>query len=1246
LADLFLVPSEPVHQAHTDLRPPDLRPPDWLEREQALDIQHSWIVEAPAGSGKTGLLIQRFLKLLADDSVTEPEQVMALTFTVKATAELRDRVLTQLDAAAKQTVPGNDFDEQTRTLAAAVLARDRSFGWGLLARPQRLRIRTIDSVCAEIARSLPLLSGSGGQLAPMLDAAPLYQEAARRTLMLLGGEDAELNHALRTILLHRDGNLGECERLLAEMLKSRDQWGELIPLSGAALSDEALDTTVLPRLERALDQAICAGLQQLAKTIPADVLEELASLAGEMGHAAGYKGAPSPIALCANLNTAPGETAEHLAHWRALVHLLTTSSVQWRSDKGVHGNHLKFDLDKTLHQPRLRAVLDQLRHRDDILDTIKRMSYLPPATYPQEQWVVAKALFRILSRSLVELQFVFAERGACDFSELGLLARIALRKDAHGDDLAAALGMRLQHLLVDEMQDTSTSQYELIELLTEGWDGYSQTVFLVGDPKQSIYLFRQARVERFVRTMHAERLADLPVGRLQLTANFRSQRDLVEQVNEDFAHLFSSEIPTAIPSEIASTHSEDVPFVAAVPVRNATLADGMVWHARVLPYGLPAPEAAKARYQQARDNAGKIRQIAERWRARPLPAGRTRPWTIAVLVRSRNHLTEIVAALKHDVRDGPIPFRAIDIDVLGERQEVLDLFALTRALLHPADRVAWFAILHAPWCGLNLVDLHMLAGADDPDWNETTVEELIARRGDLLSPDGCQRLERTWNVMQAAARQRSRLTTAQWVERSWRSLGGDVYLGPGERANANRYLRLLDELEVEGGTIRIDRLGKHLEKLYAEAAVSPGAVDLMTIHGAKGLEWDVVIVAALERKGQSSRGRLLTWLELDSADPVSAHVVLAPIAGKGEASKDLNAWLHSIENAREAAERKRLYYVACTRAREELHLFASPVAAKTEKTRTGEIAVPYDDSLLKAAWPAAERHFTAAVALPTLLTMASRSSREQEHDQEPAHLFDIAASQSNDLEPKTMLWRLPAECNVAARFTALKPLFHDAAKPEADATEPDAGAAHLIRPEGSFAARAFGNAVHGFIELLAQRSAAGATASALLAELPQWMPRIAGVLRSEGLPPAMVERLAQRVRAALQNTLTDATGAWVIAAHQDAASERALTSWQEKRTSIRLDRIFRAGPEPLAAGLDYFWIVDFKTATHGAGGIQQFLESEKEKYAPQLENYARVLSAGGVRASQIRVMLYYPLAPDNTWWIPFDASASPATLKH
>ncbi len=224
MADLFVVANVAS----------DERPPDQLERERALDVRQSWIVEAPAGSGKTGLLIQRYLKLLADESVDQPEQVLAITFTVKATNEMRERVVAQLEGAARGDPlrEGSDFARETRRLAEAVLRRDALLGWRLLERPRRLRVRTIDSVCGEIALSLPVLSGSGGRQTPVEDPTPMYREAARQTLMQLGGNDAELDAALRTVLLHRDGSLADCERLLMEMLPLRNQWGELVPLLG------------------------------------------------------------------------------------------------------------------------------------------------------------------------------------------------------------------------------------------------------------------------------------------------------------------------------------------------------------------------------------------------------------------------------------------------------------------------------------------------------------------------------------------------------------------------------------------------------------------------------------------------------------------------------------------------------------------------------------------------------------------------------------------------------------------------------------------------------------------------------------------------------------------------------------------------------------------------------------------------------------------------------------------------------
>ncbi|HEY2040103.1 MAG TPA: UvrD-helicase domain-containing protein [Edaphobacter sp.] len=1196
MGELFTFPPEPVNP-----EPPSTEPPDFLERQRALDVSRSWIVEAPAGSGKTGLLIQRYLKLLALPGVEQPEQVLAITFTVKATGEIRERVLEQLEHALKPDESTSAFERETRTLALAVLERDRNLDWRLLEHPRRFNVRTIDSVCAEIARSLPVLAGNAA-LSPVEDASTLYRLAAERTLLQLGGDDRALDDALRLILLHRDGNLAQVRDLLAEMLSLRDQWGRLIPLGHEMLEDAYLDGTVLPQIEHTLSDVICRDLSKLASMVPDWQLHELATLAAELSGNEGVNGQPSPIAICSGRTRAPGESAEDLEHWKALAHILVKPNGEWRS--GFTRNYLSFEIEKGQVR-RLKEIVDQLRDRDELAKGFQNVALLPPAKYPPEQWRVAKALFRVLYRALAELQIVFAERGECDFTEPGLIARAALRNEDAA--LETAMGTRLQHILVDEMQDTSTSQYELVELLTQGWDGHSQTVFLVGDPKQSIYLFRQARVERFIRTMQQQRLGDLELGCLRLTANFRSRGDLVRSFNRDFSRLF--------PQSLSDDHPEEVPYVEAQPVRSASEdALNIVWHAQVIPFGGSTEERRRARHRQARREALEIRKLAEQWRARALPHGRTTPWKIAVLVRNRAHLTDIVAELKRDRTTQPVPFRAIKIESLDERPEVLDIFALTRALLHPGDRVAWLAILRAPWCGLELTELHTLTGQDDPDLFEKTLEELILERGQDLSEESCQRLVRVWPVLQAALRQHSRLPIAEWVERTWRTLGGDAPLTTEEKTNVRIYLELLDELE-RLGPVDLVQLRLRLRYLYAEPSGAAGAVDLVTIHGSKGLEWDVVFVPGLEKRSRNSRSRLLTWNEIVSADEHSAAVLLAPIAGKGRDSEALNLWLDRIHRARESAESRRLFYVACTRAREELHLFASP-----EQNQNGSIR-QNPGSLLQAAWPAAEPHFvdTQSSARPLIAPVIVLPSPAP--PSAAALVLPSLAAEAE--EPKrAILHRLPLD------FTR-PTLLQSNDKP--DVGLKTASTALFKRPEGSFEARAFGTTVHAFLELLANEFAAGSDAFALLERVTEWKPRIAAVLRGHGLPPQAIENLATRVQKALTSTLGDPAGVWVLNTRNEAYSEYALRSWQEGFSSLRLDRIFRAGPEPCVDGNDHLWIVDYKTTPHTGTDLQDFFSQERERYAAQLETYARAM-VNPDEFRSIRLGLYYPSLPGLTWW--------------
>ena len=194
---------------------------DQEARSRALDPSTSFIVQAPAGSGKTGLLTQRFLVLLA--GVDAPEEIVAITFTRKAASEMRQRILKALERAKSDQPPEQDHERHTWELARRALARDKEQGWQLLDNPARLRIQTIDSLCTTLARQMPILSRFGSVPAIAEDAGPLYLEAARDTIAELES-GAEWSDAVAHLVQHLDGRLDKLQGLISTMLARRDQW--------------------------------------------------------------------------------------------------------------------------------------------------------------------------------------------------------------------------------------------------------------------------------------------------------------------------------------------------------------------------------------------------------------------------------------------------------------------------------------------------------------------------------------------------------------------------------------------------------------------------------------------------------------------------------------------------------------------------------------------------------------------------------------------------------------------------------------------------------------------------------------------------------------------------------------------------------------------------------------------------------------------------------------------------------------
>ncbi len=275
---------------------------DEAARVEALNVNRSYIVQAPAGSGKTELLIQRYLKLLA--VVENPEEVLAITFTRKAAAEMQFRVLQALKQSAHNEVPSEAYEQVTAHAAAAVLQRDIESKWDLIANPRRMRIQTLDSLNASIARTQPLTSASGAAGNAIIADAEmraLYRSAAALTLDQLT-ESGDLHDATELVLSHVDNNTALYIEYVARMIATRDQWLPFVG-SGVIAGDDAVQ--LRHRFEDSLRNIVTQHLEKLCTIFPQvfdATLIGLAEYAAEQLHEAEQRDDPiAALSKCANL---------------------------------------------------------------------------------------------------------------------------------------------------------------------------------------------------------------------------------------------------------------------------------------------------------------------------------------------------------------------------------------------------------------------------------------------------------------------------------------------------------------------------------------------------------------------------------------------------------------------------------------------------------------------------------------------------------------------------------------------------------------------------------------------------------------------------------------------------------------------------------------------------------------------------------------------------------------------------------
>lgn len=961
---------------------------DQQAREEALSPDRSFIVRAPAGSGKTGLLVQRILRLLG--VVERPESIVAVTFTIKAAAEMRERVIRALEEAQAATVLARDeFHERTITLAKEALARDKRQGWKLVEDPSRIHVQTIDALCASLVRQMPLVSDSGGIGSVTEDAEELYREAARRALQNLA-EDRDRNEGpalFQRLALHFDNNIAGLERQIAGMLAKRDQWHAGIP--------ELHDQTV-------------------------------------------------------------------------------------------------------------------------------------------------KDFSTILSHAEMELRGVFRRRNTVDFTEVTRAAIKALGEPEAPSDLLYALDYRIDHLLVDEFQDTSRAQFNLLESLTGQWsDEDGRTLFLVGDPLQSIYGFRAAEVQLFQQCWEKARLGSVRLHPVPLIANFRSTPEIVHWVQTRLSGVLGE-------TDINKGAVQLQPSVAARETTGST------------PHLIPLLDD-----KSGQEEASRVVEIL----SKPKNLGE-----VAILGRSRSHVLTILQAL----RKAGIRYEAVEIDPLGEQQHILDLMALTRALHHAADRVAWLACLRAPWCGLTLADLSALAEGE----RDKTVIELLSdlSRVAKLSIDGRFRAAAIQPVLLNALVMSGRVPVRGLVERTWYELGGPAILAKtNEREDAARFFDLLETMD-QGGIIRdFDALHGKMERLYARPDAAGSNVRVMTIHEAKGLEFDTVILPHLGSAPRGDDEELLVWNETwNPDDSVSLAVAAQPRKGDSNAAYDT---VRQAAKDKMRNEGKRLFYVACTRAKNRLYLLGS-VNQNAKKT---DVCNAAKHTFLGMIW----EHYK-----PEFQRLQGRSTAIQ------AGLF-TEGRKARSIQRLSRNWRHPA----IAPSVSWRPEFEQGIASERKVTYEWVGGA----------SRHVGTVVHGVLNRI--------TRDGLEHWNRQRIDRLAGSIHSElarlGVEaPAREHAVGQTLRA-LHNAISSERGQWILSEHAEAVSEWPLAGKVGARlVSGTIDRLFRDKDGRL-------WVIDFKTSEHQGSNADTFLDRERMRYREQMETYAALIAA--IKKGPISLGLYFPL---------------------
>lgn len=855
-------------------------------RSAATDPVRSFCVTAPAGSGKTSLLILRFLRLLT--RVDQPEAIVAITFTRKAAAEMRVRIGEALELA--RTARRESLEEYQQGLydaAVAALEQSDRCGWQIEQRLNRLRIMTIDAFCATLTLQMPISSRLGGAIQPADDPGELYREAA---LELLNTQDQELQAHLTALLAVMGNRWEQTISWLSSLMAKREQWQ--LALFPTARADQARQ--LMQQTWEALAATEAATLHQTFSPWIAPlqmILAELATIEG--------------------IDYPPlSDSHSSLKSWQRVERFLRTQKGLWRRDIDVRQGFAPKSELKALWSEVSGSVTAELS-----TEVFADLALMPSTLEADSSWELVVHTVAILPHLLAQFWLVCQDRQSVDFTQIAASALDALGLDDTPSDLALRLDYQIKHLLVDEFQDTSTHQYELVRRLTRGWEEHNHsnpsapnTLFLVGDAMQSIYRFRGAQVDLFIRAQDSGFNGLIPEP-AALSSNFRSRREIVEWVNSVFADTDAT----------GRSRQRRVRASIAEPQQSSG--------GEVTIRGFHGTEASAA------ECAAVVAQVQHWLSTSPTDS-------IAVLGRSRGHLRPIILALQ----SAGIRVGATDISSVLDSVAAVDMCNALRLLSDPTDIHAGLSVLRAPWCGIRLAELTAFT-----DWMERHEQcDLIEGLTHYLSTSECptdfaQQVSPVLDVLRYTIDTRYRRNTRVWLEKLWQGLLGPViYSAQSDQLAIAALIELIEASPdlIDSAETLEARLSSHRMSHSGDAQV-----EIMTMHKSKGLEFDRVILVQAARGTRTESRPLFAWGEVNSSS--NYGFLIGCTKNESEEAPGIGNWLHHRNKMLDLEESKRLLYVAATRAKRSLLITASFSTPTND-----EVPKPVATSLLHQIWPA------------------------------------------------------------------------------------------------------------------------------------------------------------------------------------------------------------------------------------------------------------------------------------------------------